>query len=174
MQKDQEETTRRTVSRRVAMRGVGLAGLSLAALGVGAACGGDDESAPASPAASGQRVQTFTIELGEGEVLEEVNGKDEVVGEYHRWAPNMLVAFKGDKVVLQVKNPRKNVHSLEIPAFSVNTGKLEPRTGVATVEFTADKAGVFMFGCGSDFDEAKKSCDPDHKAMIGHLMVLNA
>ena len=166
----------RQVARRKLIRSAGLGGLGLALLGVGAACGGEkDES---SSAEAGQpvtpRVQAYAIKLGEAKFLEEVDGKDELVAEGHRWEPAILVAFKGDKVVLEVKNPRKNIHSFQIPAFEVDTGVLIPRTGTKTVEFVANKAGVFEFGCGSKFDGAKQVCDPDHDFMVGHLVVLNA
>jgi hypothetical protein len=168
------EEPRPAVSRRNVLRNAALGGLGLAALGVGAACGGDEESAPASGQPSQARVQNFAVELGEGEIVGDVNGKEEIIGDLHRWEPAVLVAFKGDKIVLQVKNPRKHVHSFQLPAFEVDTGPLEPRTGTKTVEFVAERAGTFAFGCGAKFDEAKGICDPDHARMVGHLLVLNA
>lgn len=81
-------------------------------------------------------------------------------------------ARSGDKVKLTVSNPRKNIHSLAIPAFKVDTGPVVPRTGKATVEFAADKAGIYVFMCNSQPDQAKGICDPDHKFQTGSLIVL--
>ena len=64
------------------------------------------------------------------------------------WVPAPLVVKKGDTVKLRAINNVKDdpaEHGLAIPAFNVklvdNRGKPE------TVEFTADKAGVFLLGC---------------------------
>lgn len=116
--------------------------------------------------------RTFDIVMGEGKVVVEVGGKDELGGEFHRWEPPVLVAFRGDRIVLNVANPRKRKHSLVIDAFKVDTGELEPRTGKKTVSFVADRAGVFKFWCGLDPDEAKGWCDPDHRYQVGHLIIL--
>ena len=101
--------------------------------------------------------------MGEGEVIQEVNEKEELTGEFHRWEPDVLVVNKGDKVVLTVTNPRSHAHSFILPDFGVVTTKLEPRGGTATVEFTADKAGVFQYACGTPFDEDAGDCGADHK-----------
>lgn len=122
----------------------------------------------AAPAAT----RTYDIVMGEGKVVVEVAGKDELGGEFHRWEPPVLVAFRGDTIVLNVGNPRKRKHSLVIEAFNIDTGELEPRTGKKTVRFVASKSGVFEYKCGLKQDEAKGWCDPDHKYQVGHLIVL--
>jgi hypothetical protein len=122
----------------------------------------------AAPAAT----RTFDIVLGEGKVVVEVGGKDELGGEFHRWEPPVLVAFRGDTIVLNVGNPRKHKHSLVIEAFNIDTGILEPRTGKKTVRFVANKSGVFEYKCGLKHDAAKGWCDPDHKYQVGHLIIL--
>lgn len=132
---------------------------------------------PAGPAGTvATMTREFQIQLGEVKILGDVvkAGKtvEELTGESHRWEPPVLVVFAGDKVKLTVSNPRGNTHSLAIPAFKVDTGPLAPRTGKATVEFTADKAGIYPFLCNSPFDEAKKICDLDHKFQTGTLIVL--
>lgn len=127
----------------------------------------------AVPARSQEPVtQVLDILLGEGEIIREVEGKDILDGEFHRWEPDTLVVRKGDWVVLNVKNPRKNVHSLVIPAYGVDTGPLAGRTGEARVEFLAYDAGVYPILCGIDFVEGAGLCDPDHKRMVGYLIVL--
>lgn len=171
-------------------RNVRLAALSAPLILVLAACAGPaGATGPAGPAgptglagAAGPAglVATMTreldVKLGEVKQIWEVTkgGKtfDEEVAEEHRWEPPVLVVFAGDKVRLTVSNPRGNEHSLAIPAFKVDTGPLAPRTGKATVEFTADKAGIYPFLCNSPFDEAKKVCDLDHKYQTGTLIVL--
>jgi len=77
--------------------------------------------------------------------------------------------------VLNVSNPRSGSHSLVLTAFAVDTGLLVARTGKKTVEFTADKAGVFKFVCATSYDPKKspRDCDPDHGAMVGYLIVLD-
>lgn len=120
----------------------------------------------------GPKTHNLTILLGEGEVISEVDGKDVLTGEFHRWEPDVMVVKKGDTVILNVKNPRKNIHSLVLPAFGVDTGELAGRTGAKTVQFTANKAGIFAYFCGVSFDEATGKCDPDHRRMVGYLIVL--
>jgi len=120
-----------------------------------------------------QKTQTLTLFMGEGEVIAEVDGQDVVTGEFHRWEPGVLVVHKGDKVALTVKNPRKNIHSFFLPDYNLDTGPLTGRTGEATQEFTADKAGVFQWMCNIPPDPAEGECDPDHEAMVGYLIVLD-
>ncbi|MEM4310868.1 MAG: cupredoxin domain-containing protein [Nitrososphaerales archaeon] len=142
-----------------------------------------------------QKIQKFTIIVGEGEIIqeaiedkatgeiklvsEEKGGEETLTGEYHRWEPNVLVVKKGDKVELTVKNPRKHAHSFVLPAFGVDTGRIpgkaeQPDEGkrTVTVTFTADKAGVFPFICGIPFDHKAGNCDPDHARITGYLIVL--
>lgn len=71
-----------------------------------------------------------------------------------------------------VPDPRSREHSFAIPAFNVHTGPMRPRTGKATVEFTADKPGVYVFMCNTQNDEAKGLCNVDHKFQTGSLFVL--
>lgn len=114
----------------------------------------------------------FSVFLGEVTVLAEEEGMHKEVGEYHRWEPQTLVVKKGDTVTIEVKNPRKHIHSFAIPAYNVDTGPLEPRTGTATVKFVADREGVYVYECNTDFDEEKGQCDPDHSSMTGYIVVM--
>ena len=62
------------------------------------------------------------------------------------WLPGEITVTKGTKVTLKlVNNTPSGDHGFQIPAFGVAAvvKKGEP----ATVEFTADKAGVFPFSC---------------------------
>ncbi|MBI4303392.1 MAG: cupredoxin domain-containing protein [Chloroflexi bacterium] len=127
---------------------------------------------PQGSAGAGLAVQTRTanVTMGEGLVIAP---DDTTVGRFRRWEPNTLVVFKGDKVVLNVSNPRTSVHSLSMAGFSVNTGAIAPQ-GSKTVEFTADKAGQFLFRCGTppNLTATPRECDPDHGRLTGYLIVL--
>jgi len=129
---------------------------------------------PAGPAGTGvtPKDQHLKIVMGEGEIIQEVEGKETLTGEFHRWEPAVLVVNKGDTVHLTVENPRGNAHSLTLPDFGVTTPLLEARGGIAEVVFVADKAGTFQFKCGSEYDGALGICDVDHKRMVGNLIVL--
>ena len=116
--------------------------------------------------------QSFTLIMGEGQVIGEVDGEEVLTGEYHRWEPNVFVVHKGDNVALTVMNPRKNIHSFFLPGYNLDSGPLEPRSGEVTLEFTADQAGVFQWICNIPNDAAEGECDADHETMIGYLIVL--
>ncbi|MBI2185221.1 MAG: hypothetical protein HYU39_09730 [Thaumarchaeota archaeon] len=137
---------------------------------------------PPGPAGPGTtpKVQKLRIELGEGEIVQEVQGKEELAGDFHRWEPDTLVVRKGDTVELTVVNPRHNTHSFTLSAYNVDTGPITGRDlqpdvakRTVTVKFVADKAGVFKYECAIKFDEAKKECNPDHARMVGYLTVLD-
>ncbi|MFQ5826088.1 MAG: hypothetical protein ACE5IA_01910 [Dehalococcoidia bacterium] len=40
------------------------------------------------------------------------------------------------------------------------------------MEFTATAPGVFQFRCNISFSKGTDNCDPDHKRMVGYLIVL--
>jgi heme/copper-type cytochrome/quinol oxidase subunit 2 len=117
-------------------------------------------------------IQTFNLIMGEGETVAEVNGDEEIVAEFHRWEPGVMVVNKGDTVDLTVTNPRGNAHSFILPDFGVATPVLEARGGTTKDSFVADKAGVFQYACGLPYDPEAGYCDPDHQLMVGYLIVL--
>jgi len=122
------------------------------------------------------QTRNITISLEEVEFWAEVEnseGEKEVAYvELHRWEPNIIVVNKGDTVILDIKNPRKHVHSLSVPAFDARSDTLEPRTGEDTIQFVADKAGTFDFICSTPYIPEKNYCDPDHRMMKGTFIVL--
>ena len=119
------------------------------------------------------KTQAFDLLMGEQIVIAEAEGgADEEIGEFHRWEPAILVVKKGDTVVIHVTNPRKNVHGFAIPGYGVSTGPLEPRGGEETVQFVADRAGVFPFACNQPWDADTAICNIDHEFMTGYLLVL--
>ncbi|MEM4314803.1 MAG: cupredoxin domain-containing protein [Nitrososphaerota archaeon] len=125
------------------------------------------------------KTHKFTIIMGEGEIVQEVDGEEAITGEFHRWEPPVLVVKKGDTVELTVKNPRSHAHSFVLTDFAVDTGRIPGRAEqpdeakrAVTVTFIANKAGVFQFKCGVPHDHEKGDCDPDHARMTGYLIVL--
>jgi plastocyanin len=116
--------------------------------------------------------QAIDVIMGEGETIAEVNGEEEIVAEFHRWEPGVIVVNKGDTVDLTVTNPRGNAHTLILPEFGVTTPRLDARGGSAEVSFIADKAGVFQYACGLPHNHETGDCDADHKRMVGYLIVL--
>lgn len=117
------------------------------------------------------KTQTFKINIADGEVISEVDGKDVVTGEYHRFEPPVLVVHKGDTVVFQVTNMDHHRHSLVMQGCSVDTGPLNERES-KTVQCVATSSGVYQFYCGIPFNPANEACAPDHATITGYLVVL--
>ena len=130
---------------------------------------------PSGPAGSGLAAQTrtFDLRIGQGLAVSQTN-QGTVVGTSDRWEPGTLVVFKGDKVVLNVSNPRDAVHSLIQTDYALNTTGLTPGSS-KTLEFTADKVGQFLFRCGivPNLLLTPPNCNPDHANIIGYLIVLD-
>ena len=143
--------------------------------------------------AAGPVTRDFSIVVGEGKIVteheheaEEVEidseheseaEEIEIVGSFHRWEPAVLVAYKGDTIRLEVTNLRGSTHSFMLKEFLVDTESLEPRGGTKTVKFTVDKAGIFQFVCGLEYEDEETGeltgdCAPDHKQMVGYIIVL--
>lgn len=110
---------------------------------------------------------------------------EKVVGEYVRWAPNVITINTGDTVKLTVNNPRSGDHSFAITAsagaFSGTTssGTVQGRANSGnpagtqvTIEFTALKPGTYVFLCTIAFNDAQDKCHPDHETLTGTLVVL--
>ncbi len=138
----------------------------------------------AAPANEEGAHQTFDVYLWEKKAVAEgamvdllppTETSEDLITEYYHWEPIVLVVHKGDKVTLNVSNPRGTIHNLAIPAFGLDTGPLTPRGGEATLEFVADRAGSFPYMCTIPWDHTTdpETCHPDHKYMTGTLLVLN-
>lgn len=110
---------------------------------------------------------------------------EKVVGEYVRWAPNVITINVGDTVRLTVNNPRGGDHSFAIEsttgAFSGTTssGTVQGRANSGnpagmqvTIEFTALKPGTYVFRCTIPFNDAQDQCHPDHETLTGTIVVL--
>ncbi len=132
---------------------------------------------------SDPKTQTIDIFINErkavpkGDLLELLGEEshDSLISEFYKWEPEVIVVNKGDTVVVNVTNPRGTVHGLEFPAFSVDTGPLEPRGGTATIEFVAAKAGTFTYNCSIPFDPDTdpQDCHPEHEFQVGTIIVLD-
>lgn len=122
------------------------------------------------------QTRTFDVILDEVEFYAEVEneeGQEEIaLVELHQWNPNLIVVNEGDTIILNISNPRKHTHTFSIPELGINTKVLEARTGSETIQFVADKPGVFTFACGLPYNSAAGQCDPDHSMMTGTLIVL--
>jgi hypothetical protein len=125
------------------------------------------------------KVQKLRIEMGERKIIEEVGGKDILVGEFHQWSPEVIMVKKGDTVELTVYNPRRMAHSLSLSCNNLDTGRIPGRDEqpdvarrTVTITFVADKEGLCKFQCNTSPDEAKKDCDIDHGMQVGYLLVL--
>ncbi len=131
-------------------------------------------------AGSSPATQKLRVELGEAEIIQEVEGEEALTGEFHRWEPDTMVVKKGDTVELTVVNPRRHAHSFVLSAYNVDTGLIPGRDQepdlakrTVTVKFVADQPGVFKYVCGIPFDHSKDQCDADHARMVGYLIVLD-
>ncbi|AFS83166.1 cupredoxin domain-containing protein [Candidatus Nitrosopumilus sediminis] len=143
---------------------------------------GGMSTSPSSASISGlqtsaePQTRIFDIILDEVEFYAEVEneeGTEEIVFvELHQWNPNLIVVNEGDTVVLNISNPRKHTHTFSIPELGINTKVLEARTGSETIQFIADKPGMFTFACGLPYNAVAGQCDPDHSMMTGTLIVL--
>lgn len=129
---------------------------------------------PAGAAGPGLSVQTRSVNMTMGEGLVVATDNLTIGGSFRRWEPAVLVVFKGDKVSLNVVNPRPSVHSFILPDFSVDSGPVLPGAS-KTVEFTADKVGEFLFRCGTrpNLTATPPECAPDHGRLTGLLIVLD-
>ncbi len=128
------------------------------------------------PTGEPTQTRTFEIFLDEIKIFAETeneSGEEEIIEvEIHQWNPNSIVVNMGDTVVLKISNPRGSIHSFTIPQFGVSTGNLEPRGGTETIEFVADKAGVFTFVCNTPYVPEQNWCSADHTTMTGTIIVL--
>jgi nitrosocyanin len=65
------------------------------------------------------------------------------------WLPSTLVVEQGDKVEIDLKNEvpgaANNQHGFAIPGY--NIAKVVTAGTAEKAEFTADKVGIFPFGC---------------------------
>ena len=183
------ESAGRGIPRLAVALGVVALVLSIAALGL----------TFAKPSGVAPRTLAITVTIDEGLIVTGWNNTcqcaveidtpaadtEKVVGEYVRWAPNVITINAGDTVKLTVKNPRGGDHSFAIDAVAgafsgtTSSGTVQGRANSgnpagteATIEFTALKPGTYVFLCTIAFDDAANHCHPDHETLTGTLVVL--
>ena len=82
---------------------------------------------------------------------------------YDKFDPGTIVVQKGDRVHLVLNNTDEMDHGFAIDAYGISQEVHSQST--ITIDFVADKAGVFTFYCTFP-------CGPGHPQMIGQLIVL--
>lgn len=102
---------------------------------------------------------TTALPEGKGYELKAPNAESRWEVSTYRWDPNQIIVNQGDEVTLEILGVNGDEHPTVIEgydiSFTVKRGQL------STVTFTADKAGVFEFRCGTH-----------QPSMIGELIVL--
>ncbi len=93
-------------------------------------------------------IPVFTQTEGAGEIK-----VFEITAKKYAFEPSQITVSKGDKVVLKIKSIDAT-HGIEISNFGQKRQLIE-KDKVTTVEFVADKAGIFEYRC-------KKFCGFGH------------
>ena len=102
---------------------------------------------------------TTALPEGKGYELKAPNAEGRWEVSTYRWDPNQIIVNQGDEVTLEILGVNGDEHPTVIEgydiSFTVKRGQL------STVTFTADKAGVFEYRCGTH-----------PPSMVGELIVL--
>ncbi len=104
---------------------------------------------------------TDPLPAGGGYVLEEPDAEGNWVVETYRWLPSEVTVVEGDKVTMEILGVNGASHPSTIEGYGLD---FEVKRGqVTTVQFTADKPGIFRF-----------VCQVHQPTMTGSLIVLPA
>lgn len=88
---------------------------------------------------------TTPLPAGGGYALEEPDGEGNWVVETYRWLPGEVTVVEGDQVTLEILGVNGASHPATIEGYGID---FEVKRGeVTTVEFTADKPGIFRIVC---------------------------
>jgi plastocyanin len=99
------------------------------------------------------------LPAGKGYELKAPNAEGRWEVSTYRWQPSQIIVNQGDEVMLEILGVNGAEHPAVIDGYNVNfTVK---RGELTIVTFTADKAGVFPFRCGTH-----------QPSMVGELIVL--
>ncbi len=112
------------------MKNILIASFVLVAAAVYAA----ETKAPAAPAAAVREFKSVNIEVKGNKI----------------WTPSFFAVKKGDKVKITLVNTAESgVHAFEIDGYPSTKVSVNNKEGdnSKTVEFTADKAGIFRIFC---------------------------
>ncbi len=82
---------------------------------------------------------------------------------YDKFFPQTVTVLRSDGIKLVLNNTDEMPHGFAIDAYGIN--KVVRAGETITIEFVADKAGVFDFYCSVP-------CGPGHSQMTGQLIVL--
>jgi len=82
---------------------------------------------------------------------------------YDKFYPQTVVVLKGDTVKIVLNNTDEMDHGFAIDAYGIS--QIVKAGQTITIDFVADKAGVFTFYCTAP-------CGPGHSEMTGQLIVL--
>lgn len=69
----------------------------------------------------------------------------ELTAEKYKFEPSKITVSKGDKVVLKIKS-KDTTHGITVSDFGQKRALIN-KDEVTTVEFVADKAGIFEYRC---------------------------
>jgi len=83
---------------------------------------------------------------------------------YDKFFPQTIIVQKGDSVKLVIMNTDEVDHGFAIDAYGINKPIKSLET--VTIEFVADKPGIFEFYCSIP-------CGEGHSEMTGQLIVLS-
>lgn len=132
-----------------------LSGLFLALVLAGAGCS-------STPSETKQNdVSENTQEQQVPEVYTNETKEFTIAASNWKFDPGTIVVKQGDKVKIKITSTDVK-HSFMLKDYNINV-QLEPNQ-TQTIEFTADKSGVFQFRCAVP-------CGAGHKDMIGTLVV---
>ena len=73
-------------------------------------------------------------------------GEFTIEGSEFKYSPAAITVSQGDEVKITFKNVGEVIHNFSIDEFGGATPVITPGS-TATMEFTADKAGTFVFYC---------------------------
>jgi cytochrome c oxidase subunit 2 len=105
----------------------------------------------------------------------------QVTKEFTIWArqfdftPAVITVQQGDHVRVNLKTADV-AHGWYIDGYDVNIKVSGDKT--ESVEFTVDKAGIFQYACGLEYEDEETGeltgdCAPDHEQMVGYIIVLD-
>lgn len=84
---------------------------------------------------------------GGGYVLEEPDAEGNWVVETYRWLPSEITVVEGDEVTLEILGVNGASHPATIEGYDLDFEVT--RGNITTVQFTADKPGIFRFVCNA-------------------------
>lgn len=102
---------------------------------------------------------TTALPAGDGYGLKAPNEKGEWTIETYMWSPGSITVTEGDRVRLHIVGINGAIHPSTISGYDI--GFRVKRGEVTTVEFVADKSGIFDI-----------RCDIHQPSMTGTLVVL--